>query len=86
MDKSMGLLLLLDLLTKIPTDRAALDEYMAVWFRYEVSDTVELRSMVVRLKENHADDSTYSEVLSDLVDKLCASVLKKEKDVSDMEY
>nr|GEU36523.1 hypothetical protein [Tanacetum cinerariifolium] len=106
-------------MSQIPTDRAALDEYMAVWFRSEVSDTFELRSMVVRvrtqvqgniwsrrraidhlesikdcptygwlkrLKENHEEDSTYSEVLGDLVDKLCASILKKENDASDMEY
>ncbi|GJR24191.1 hypothetical protein Tco_0972718 [Tanacetum coccineum] len=36
------------MMSELPTDRAALDEYMAVWFRAEVLDTVELRSMVVR--------------------------------------
>ncbi|GKC75241.1 hypothetical protein Tco_1126015 [Tanacetum coccineum] len=32
---------------KLLTDRAALDEYMGVWFRNEVPDMVEIRSMVV---------------------------------------
>ncbi|GKD98452.1 hypothetical protein Tco_1382349 [Tanacetum coccineum] len=31
----------------VPTDRAALDEYMGVWFRAEVPDAVELRSTAV---------------------------------------
>ncbi|GJX26468.1 hypothetical protein Tco_0232764 [Tanacetum coccineum] len=106
-------------MSQLPTDRAALDEYMAVWFRVEVPDTVELRSMVVRvrtqvqdsiwscrrvidhlenvkdcptygwlkrLRGNHEEDSTYLEMLNALVDKLCAAVRKKEKDVSEMDY
>ncbi|GKC21181.1 hypothetical protein Tco_1023331 [Tanacetum coccineum] len=71
-------------MSQLPTDRAALDEYMAVCFRAEVLDTVELRSMV-RLRENHEEDSAYLEVLNALVDKLCAAV-RKEKDVSEIEY
>ncbi|GJZ10464.1 hypothetical protein Tco_0545223 [Tanacetum coccineum] len=31
-------------MAELPTDRAALDEYMGVWFRSEVPDTVEIRS------------------------------------------
>ncbi|GKE77214.1 hypothetical protein Tco_1543334 [Tanacetum coccineum] len=78
-------------MSQLPTtDRAALDEYMAVCFRAEVQDTVELRSMVVRvrtqqLRENHEEDSAYLEVLNALVDKLCAAV-RKEKDVSEIDY
>ncbi|GJS26860.1 hypothetical protein Tco_0487480, partial [Tanacetum coccineum] len=105
--------------SQLPTDRSALDEYMAVWFRAEVPDMVELRSMIVRvhtqvqesiwirhrvtdhlenvsdcltygwlewLRKNHEEDSAYLEVLNDLVDKLCAAVRKKDKDVSEMEY
>ncbi|GJS69273.1 hypothetical protein Tco_0702114 [Tanacetum coccineum] len=34
-------------IAKLPTDRATLDEYMGVWLRNEVSDMVEIRSMVV---------------------------------------
>ncbi|GKC21108.1 hypothetical protein Tco_1023258 [Tanacetum coccineum] len=81
-------------MSQLPNDRAALDEYMAVWFRFEVPDTVELRSMVdcptygwlKRLRGNHEEDSTYLEMLNALVDKLCAAVRKKEKDVSEMDY
>ena len=29
----------------LPTDRVALDEYLGVWFRSEVSEAVEVRSM-----------------------------------------
>ncbi|GJU93675.1 hypothetical protein Tco_1318431 [Tanacetum coccineum] len=34
-------------MAELPTDRASLDEYMGVWFRGEVPDTVELRSTAV---------------------------------------
>nr|GEW54210.1 zinc knuckle CX2CX4HX4C [Tanacetum cinerariifolium] len=34
-------------MAELPTDRAALDEYIGVWFRSEVPDAVELRSTAV---------------------------------------
>nr|GEU88632.1 hypothetical protein [Tanacetum cinerariifolium] len=34
-------------MAELLTDRAALDEYMGVWFRTEVPDAVELRSTAV---------------------------------------
>nr|GEW94189.1 hypothetical protein [Tanacetum cinerariifolium] len=37
-------------MAELSTDRVALDEYMGVWFRGEVSDMVELRSMVGRCR------------------------------------
>ncbi|GKB53405.1 hypothetical protein Tco_0904158 [Tanacetum coccineum] len=35
----------------LPTDRAALDEYMAAWFRGEVPDTVAMRSTTVMFRK-----------------------------------
>ncbi|GKC42669.1 hypothetical protein Tco_1060391, partial [Tanacetum coccineum] len=32
------------------TDRVALDEYMGVWFRFEVSEAVEVRSMGINFR------------------------------------
>nr|GEX01796.1 transposase, MuDR, MULE transposase domain protein [Tanacetum cinerariifolium] len=54
---------------ELPTDRAALDEYIGVWFRCEVPDAVELRSMV-RLKENHAEDLEQLGILNVVVARM----------------
>nr|GFA41474.1 hypothetical protein [Tanacetum cinerariifolium] len=34
----------------LPTDRVSLDEYMGVWFRSEVSEAVEVRSMGISFR------------------------------------
>ncbi|GKA35544.1 hypothetical protein Tco_0722035 [Tanacetum coccineum] len=39
----------------LPTDCVALDEYMGVWFRGEVPNMVELRSMAVRCRTQVSD-------------------------------
>ncbi|GKF06743.1 hypothetical protein Tco_0037411 [Tanacetum coccineum] len=35
----------------LPTDRVALDEYMGVWFRCEVSEAVEVRSSCISFRK-----------------------------------
>ncbi|GJQ95572.1 hypothetical protein Tco_0006711 [Tanacetum coccineum] len=37
-------------MAELPTDRVALDEYMAVWFRAEVPEAVEVRSTTVTFR------------------------------------
>ncbi|GJY14914.1 probable calcium-binding protein CML49 [Tanacetum coccineum] len=42
-------------MAELPTDRVALEEYMRMWFRGEVPDMVELRSMAVRCRTQVSD-------------------------------
>ncbi|GJW65319.1 hypothetical protein Tco_0117203 [Tanacetum coccineum] len=37
-------------MSQLSVDRVALDEYMAVWFRGEVPDAVDLRSTAIRFR------------------------------------
>nr|GEU51827.1 hypothetical protein [Tanacetum cinerariifolium] len=46
-------------MSKILTDHASLDEYMAVWFCAEVLDMVELRLMVVHC-HTHVQESIWN--------------------------
>ncbi|GJR97025.1 hypothetical protein Tco_0269199 [Tanacetum coccineum] len=38
------------MMARLPTDRVALDEYMEVWFRCEVSEAVEVRSSCISFR------------------------------------
>ncbi|GJR68173.1 hypothetical protein Tco_0014238 [Tanacetum coccineum] len=75
---------------------------MAVRFRNSVQEAIRSQRRVIdhleevkdcptlgwleRLEENHDEESECLKMVNALVDKLCVLVLKKEKDVSDMEY
>nr|GEZ07284.1 hypothetical protein [Tanacetum cinerariifolium] len=54
-------------MSELPTDRTALDEYMAVWFRAEGHDTVDLRSVVVRC---HTQVHENNQILRRVIDHL----------------
>nr|GEY88322.1 zinc knuckle CX2CX4HX4C [Tanacetum cinerariifolium] len=72
-------------MAELSTDRASLDEYVGVWFRSEVPDAVELRSMA-RLKENHAEDLEQLGILNVVVARMYVTVRKRENDVAQMDY
>ncbi|GJY22181.1 hypothetical protein Tco_0394747 [Tanacetum coccineum] len=65
----------------VPTDQAALDEYMGVWFRAEVPDAVELCSMAVIFQ-----DLEQLGILNVVVARMYETVRKRENDVAQMDY
>ncbi|GKF42562.1 hypothetical protein Tco_0125904, partial [Tanacetum coccineum] len=62
----------------LPTDRVALDEYIGVWFRSEVSEVMEVRSI--------EDDVSLLGLLDTFVHRMCEIVRKREKDVRELDY
>ncbi|GKF42137.1 hypothetical protein Tco_0125479 [Tanacetum coccineum] len=69
---------------QLPTDRAALDEYMAIWFRGEVSDSI--ASVSGREELISAEDLEQLGILNLFVSMVYGVVCKKERDVADMDY
>ncbi|GKD00592.1 hypothetical protein Tco_1170866 [Tanacetum coccineum] len=67
-------------------DRVALDEYMGVWFRFEVSEAVEVRSMGIsfRIKLDQEDDVSLLGLLDTFVNMMYEIVRKREKDVREL--
>ncbi|GJU66274.1 hypothetical protein Tco_1252533 [Tanacetum coccineum] len=81
-------------MSQLPTDRAALDDYMAVWFRDEISDTIELRSMVVSFRTELQERVSSRRVVIDHLEnfrgcptyRVYETVRKRDKDVAEMDY
>ncbi|GJY86823.1 hypothetical protein Tco_0500849 [Tanacetum coccineum] len=78
----------IDRVSRLPTDRVALDEYMGVWFRSKVSEAVEVRSMGIsfRTELDQDDDVSLLGLLDTFVHMMYEIVRKREKDVRELDY
>ncbi|GJY67177.1 hypothetical protein Tco_0469415 [Tanacetum coccineum] len=74
----------------LPTDRFALDEYIGVWFRFEVSEAVKkvgaTSRWLMRLNRDQEDDVSLLGLLDTFVHVMYEIVRKREKDVRELNY
>nr|GEZ47751.1 hypothetical protein [Tanacetum cinerariifolium] len=72
----------------LSTDRVALDEYIGVWFRSEVSEAAEVGATygwLMRLNRDQEDDILLLGLLDTFVHRMYEIVRKKENDVKEQD-
>nr|GEV10160.1 hypothetical protein [Tanacetum cinerariifolium] len=60
-------------MARLPTDRVSLDEYMGVWFRSEVSEAVEVRSMGIRFRTELQEKIASRRLVTEHLEKVGAT-------------